>query len=307
MWKMNYWKTFFDVANFEFSFQTASPQVCNYFAHMQTTNTAPNVISYGTVIHTFANNGDHQNALNYFNKMQEAAIKPNMIAFNNLISAFSKANDPGAAVLYLDKMPSFNLEADIVSFNICLNAHSKQNNLKQVLALFHRLENSTNLTPNDVSYSILINAFAKQGDALQAHNWLMKMHNSNIPKSVICCNGVLMAYCKKDYIQKAVEFYKQMEGEWGLQFNLVSDCSVPWQTSVCTGIAASFFSAETDGETAALQNPLLVRNPLLCVKFNLALPELFTAAPPNLWDLVKACRAVTFAILSNSNPASLHF
>ena len=57
----------------------------------------PDTISYNSVIHAFAKQGDLRSAEKWLQKMRDESIEPNTISYNILLDTYVKADNSAAA------------------------------------------------------------------------------------------------------------------------------------------------------------------------------------------------------------------
>ena len=137
-----------------------------------------NVISYNTVIHAYAQNGQYEEAEQLLRKMQEHAdptIIPDTVTFNSVLYAYAQSNKldapPKAEELLREMMTEENqAQVDTTSFNIVLHAWAQS---KQPHAPFRAQELLTHMEtlslagnakvrPDVYSYTTVIQAWVAQ-------------------------------------------------------------------------------------------------------------------------------------------------
>ena len=216
-----------------------------------------NVISYNTVIHAYAQNGQYEEAEQLLRKMQEHAdptIIPDTVTFNSVLYAYAQSNKsdapPKAEELLREMMTEDNqAQVDTTSFNIVLHAWAKS---KQPHAPFRAQELLTHMEtlslagnakvrPDVYSYTTVIQAWVAQlrqryrrreGQSRGNHFDKTQQRPSSSSSSSSSSNGDSDDATKKpmDAARAAKEILVKMEAQQ-LQPNQVTYTSV--MTALC--------------------------------------------------------------------------
>jgi pentatricopeptide repeat protein len=140
-------------------------------------NIQPNIITYNTVIHCFAQNGLYQEAEELLREMlSEGQVLPDTTTWNTVLHAHAQSKDvdaPSKAEDFLREMITDENEAqvDTTSFNIVIHAWAKQSKQdkgpRRALGLLEHMEKLSSagngrVKPDSYTYATVIEAFVSQ-------------------------------------------------------------------------------------------------------------------------------------------------
>lgn len=120
-----------------------------------------NVISWTSMINSFAVHGDARNALSYFNKMQGENVKPNAVTFVGVLYACSHAGLITEGKKYLISMTDeYNITPKQEHYGCLVDLYGRANLLREALELIETMP----LAPNIVVWGSLMAACRVHGE-----------------------------------------------------------------------------------------------------------------------------------------------
>ncbi|OEU10328.1 TPR-like protein [Fragilariopsis cylindrus CCMP1102] len=203
----------------------------------------PNVITYTSVIDTYAAQGDVDGAMDVLEMMEadfesgNKDAKPDIKTYNNLIHAWSKSgkdDSPAQARKILQKLITNNSSGylnegpDVITYNSVIDAYAAQGDVDGAMDVLDMMEadfesGNKDAKPNIRTYSILIHAWSKSGkddSPVQARRILQKVSTNNSSgylnegPNVITYAAVMNAYAAQGDVEGASDILKMMEADF---------------------------------------------------------------------------------------------
>jgi len=203
----------------------------------------PNVITYSSVIDTYARHGDIEGACNILGEMEKdfqagnKNAKPNTRTYNTLINGWSKSSDedtPHQARNLLNKMIRLHSNGDLdeapdtITYCSVMDTHARHGDIEGACNILEMMENDFNSGNNDArpdmrTYNTLINAWSKSSDVdapQQARNILNNMislhSNGALDKApdTITYNSVMDTHAAQGDIKGASDIFSMMEDDY---------------------------------------------------------------------------------------------
>eukprot|EP00400_MALV-I_sp_L67-5_P000008 gene8-109_t len=135
-----------------------------WFSQMAENNCPPDVISYSTMINSYAQNGKADTALKWLTKMEAEGVPPNIWSFNAAIHAQVKSEDfhklnSFNPVAWLKRIRMANCQPTVVTYTTLCQPASKSGDYQTVELLMAML-NSDGLKQNNFCLVVRINAYS---------------------------------------------------------------------------------------------------------------------------------------------------
>jgi len=123
-----------------------------------------NVVSYNTMIATFAKARRTQDALTVFYSMRQAKIKPDKYTYTAVLKALVSNKDITGAQELLQEMKEVGVPIDIVTYNTMIKGLCDSLKLYEAQLLINEMESSrgnNKVSPNSMTYCLLMNGLLK--------------------------------------------------------------------------------------------------------------------------------------------------
>lgn len=187
----------------------------------------PDVISYNSIVHACAREGDIPSAEQWFARMKVKGVEPNVITYNILMDACAKRDDPEGAEAWLESMIQNGVDPNEVSYATVIHARAKGGELKAAEAWLQRMLEA-GVHPNVVSYNSLVYAYGRQGDVEGAERWVTEMQRQGLEARVTTYTALVDACAKIGRVDRAEKWMDTMlsSTDKELQPNVVSFSSM---------------------------------------------------------------------------------
>eukprot|EP01018_Ginkgo_biloba_P036301 Gb_23551 [translate_table: standard] len=186
-----------------------------------------NVVSWTTMIASYAQNGHGVEALKLFSQMQLAGIQPNLITWNATISAYAQDGHTDEALKQFQQMQLVGLKPDVISWNALIGGSAQNGRGDEAMKLFHQMLQS-GVKPNLITIAIVLSACADSADLLHGKEL------AGVAANVNSWNAMITGYAQHEHSEDAFKFFHQMQLEGG-NFNSITITSI---LSACTNLVA---------------------------------------------------------------------
>ena len=172
--------------------------------------TAPDLISYNTVLLACANATKPPKAEETFAALLARGLVPSQVSYSTVLSAHARAGNVTAAQAWLDKMIAHGITPDAVSYNGVCSAHARVGDAAAALACLRRMESDA-IAVTPTTHAIVINAFVKSGDLDAAERSLRALVSSGESLTAASFNSLISAHAKARRPQRAEATFAMME------------------------------------------------------------------------------------------------
>jgi pentatricopeptide repeat domain-containing protein 1 len=174
------------------------------------TGLQPDTITYNSVIHARALEGNIKRAEWWLGTMRQRGIPPNTISYNIIIDACVKANDSQAAEAWLARMTEDGVAANEVSYGTVIHGHAKKGDVTSAEQWLRKMIQA-GVEPNTVSYNSVICAHGRIGHAACAEKWALEMEATGMTLQPSTCNFVLDACARAGDVVRASKWMEKLQ------------------------------------------------------------------------------------------------
>ncbi|KAH8555131.1 hypothetical protein BGW37DRAFT_475851 [Umbelopsis sp. PMI_123] len=205
---------------------------------------APDVQTFGTLIHMYSKQGDLSSIQSLYHTMvNKFNVKPNRHIYTNVIGCFVQLEDIESAKAVIRLMKAQHVDADVVTHNMMLHFHARNRDVGQALNILNTMI-AAGVQPSVVTFSHILSIYAKNGDVDGGQQLLNKMLEMNIrpnrhtfnilmnlyshagdiesvertfkdlstryPPDLISYNTLLQAYIRQNDLEQVLETYRRL-------------------------------------------------------------------------------------------------
>ncbi|XP_057849424.2 small ribosomal subunit protein mS80 (rPPR6) [Cryptomeria japonica] len=134
--------------------------------------------AYSTIIRTFCNNEQIEEAQALLSKMVADGPRPDHATYNSIITALCRAERPEEAISLLEHMATRQLKPDIYAFNVITASFSRAGKMEEACDVYSKAKQSHINKIPFITYKILIDGFCKLGDTKKAYQYFSELQNS---------------------------------------------------------------------------------------------------------------------------------
>ena len=152
----------------------------------QTYGLKPNVISYTSVIHSYARRGKAIQALALLEEMIAMGIAPNSSTFNTILLVLApiKARELLGTMRRLADTQGWDCAPDVISYTTVLQLFAKhEEDCEAAHEVWIEMMNQSNLNPDSRAYNAMLHVYAKTGKAQRAQELLEEMVRNYLEKN----------------------------------------------------------------------------------------------------------------------------
>ncbi|KAL9688399.1 hypothetical protein QQ045_032820 [Rhodiola kirilowii] len=222
------------------------------FCHMMVRD----IVSWNSIIATYEQNGDAENALEYFNKMQLSGVQPDNLTIVSLASAVAQSKNcensklvHGFALrknLMLDYVVVANAvmdmyaklgvvdsariifwqipEKDVISWNTLITGYSQNGLASEAIELYNEMAEFKEILPNQGTWVSILPAYSHVGSLRQG----MKVHGQVIKNSfyldVYVSTCLIDMYGKCGRLEDALALFYQGQRNNAVLWNAIISC-----------------------------------------------------------------------------------
>jgi len=181
-----------------------------------------NTVIYSSILKGFAHNKENDQVLAVYKDMRAIGIQPNVITYNTILNSFAQGGAMNLVPGLLDDMKAADppVEPDIVTYSTIVKGFCNSSNLDRALAVLKDMKASGKYKPDEVLYNSLLSGCAKEHRPDEALQLLQDMKKSGIPPSNYTLSMLvkLMGRCKR--LNQAFTMIEDISQEYGLKINI---------------------------------------------------------------------------------------
>jgi pentatricopeptide repeat protein len=178
-----------------------------------------NVVSYASVVHAWARQGEQARAEMWMKRMNDGGIEPDEVVYNSMIHACSVSGNPAGAERWMRDMQNRGIVASVTTFATVIDACSKGGDLPSAEKLFETMLESK-IEPNVMTFTSMIDACAKNADPDRAEYWFNRMVQCSVKPNAHSFSAIINACAKARDAVRAEEWLEHAEN-FGIQDGVI--------------------------------------------------------------------------------------
>lgn len=156
---------------------------------------APDAVTYNTVITACARAGRPSDAESIFKAMCAKGLEPEQQTYCALLTAYARAGDVKAAAGVMSRLRASGAEADVKTYNTLMSAHAKVGDAAATLACLREME-AAGVRPIETTHAIVINASVRSGNRADAEKALVELMCRGVALQASSFNSLITMHSK---------------------------------------------------------------------------------------------------------------
>nr|CAB3445511.1 unnamed protein product [Digitaria exilis] len=170
---------------------------------------APNVVSYNTVIDGLFKEGKIAEACGLFHEMVQQGTRPCVVTYNSIVHALCKARAMDKAEVFFRQMVDKGVQPNIVTYANIIHGYSSLGHWKAAVRVLNLMVDD-GIVPNHHIFNILINAFAIHGMMDDAMLMFQEMKLQEVKPDVVTYGTLVAAFCRMGRLDDAMDIFSNM-------------------------------------------------------------------------------------------------
>ena len=180
-------------------------------------NFIPNIMSYNTVIMTFARVGDVENAMSWFEALKDSGLPLNHHSFYGPIAMFAKRGDIDAVHNLLEELEQNKMKPDMSTINALVVANIKDERYEEAERVVVKALDMDLEGPRTRMWNILLNAHALRADLGKVSALHQQMHRAGVPENSLTYAALLTSLCQSGSVKQAWDIAKNVMPRLGIK------------------------------------------------------------------------------------------
>ncbi|XP_058102345.1 pentatricopeptide repeat-containing protein At1g06710, mitochondrial isoform X2 [Magnolia sinica] len=188
------------------------PDVDMYFEGDASSNTEPNIFTYGALVDGLCKAHKVVEAHDLLDGMSVAGCEPNHVVYDALIDGFCKVGKLDEAQEVFVKMSERGYSPNVYTYSSLIDRLFKDKRLDLALKVLSKmLENS--IVPNVVTYTEMIDGLCKVGKTDEAYKLLVMMEGKGCHPNVVTYTAIIDGFGKVGKVDMCLDLLRQMTGK----------------------------------------------------------------------------------------------
>lgn len=197
-------------------------RVEHWVSNMRSQGYIPDDYTNTSIIKAYARRGKIEDMFRIFSSSRWVSPQAKLVGYNTIIDTLAFKRDLNGCLLWLSKMEDDMIRPNNHTYSILMKAFSRADNTEGLLSVFDTIERN-GITPSIVLYSIMINHFAMKGDMNAAEQWLTRMSDDGLIPNVTCITTMMKGYSLSGDEEKMLEVYSLSDSADESQSTVDSD------------------------------------------------------------------------------------
>ncbi|XP_057848839.2 pentatricopeptide repeat-containing protein At4g02750 [Cryptomeria japonica] len=164
------------------------------------------VISWTSMIASYAQDGDYDLVLKFFYQMQLEGTKPNSITWNAMISGYAQNGHNDKALELFKQMQQEGIKPDVTSWNVLIGGYAQNGNGSLALDMLQQMQ-MVGIMPNVITWNAIIAGNVNNGNAEAALKVYSQMQMQGVKHDPVTLLSVLLACTRLSALQKGKEIH----------------------------------------------------------------------------------------------------